>query len=242
VIDPDALTAALRLTRKTIASELHAELEATYQALTPPADAPFTIEQQAVSSRALRNVCLAYLAKLGDTTRAAAQFESASCMTDSLAAVQALVAWPGADRDKALETFYARAKANKEALVINKWFAVQASADTPDALDAVKALMEHEAFDETNPNTLRSVVNTFAGANPAAFHKADGSGYEFIAEQVVAIDKRNPQVAARLANAFNTWRRFGDERQALMKAALEKIRDTPGLSKDTFEIAKRSLA
>jgi len=115
-------------------------------------------------------------------------------------------------------------------------------ASTPDALETVKGLMSHEAFDANNPNTLRSVVNTFAGANPAAFHKADGSGYKFIGDQVIEIDKRNPQVAARLCNAFNTWRRFGAERQELMKGELARIKASPGLSKDTFEIASRSLA
>ena len=86
------------------------------------------------------------------------------------------------------------------------------------------------------------MINTFAGANPAAFHAADGSGYDFVAEQVVALDKRNPQVAARLATAFNSWRRFDESRQELMKGALLRIKETQGLSKDTFEIASRSLA
>merc|ERR1719460_569792 len=122
-------------------------------------------------------------------------------MSESIGAVAGLASLPGAARDEALGTFYARAKANKEPLVINKWFAIQAGADTPDALAAVKALMGHESFEMSNPNTVRSVVNTFAGANQPHFHAADGSGYDFICEQVLALDKLNPQVAARLAGA-----------------------------------------
>ena len=109
--------------------------------------------------RALRNTCLGYLSKLGDDAAKAlclAQFKGASCMTESLAAVNCLASHPGAARDEALGEFYARAKANKENLVINKWFAMQASADSPDALHVVKSLMEHESFEFTNPNTVRS--------------------------------------------------------------------------------------
>jgi len=241
-IEPEGLLAALKATRKALATQLQPELAAAHDALAPPEGVPFSIDADAVGKRRLRNVCLGYLSKLADDARSLAQFRSASCMTDSLAAVRALVEAPGAARDEALGTFYERAKANKEALVVNKWFAVQAMAGTDDALETVKGLMAHEAFDGNNPNTLRSVVNTFAGANPGGFHKADGSGYSFIAEQVIDIDKRNPQVAARLCNSFNTWRRFGGERQQLMKAALERIKESPGLSKDTFEIASRSLA
>ncbi|KAL1527518.1 hypothetical protein AB1Y20_008908 [Prymnesium parvum] len=241
-IEPDSLLAALKATRKAIARQLHSELAAAYDALAPPAGAAFTLEPEAVGRRRLRNVCLSYLAKLGDEDRALAQFRSATCMTESIAAVRALVESPGAARDEVLSTFYERAKANKEALVINKWLAVQAAADTPDALETVKSLMAHESFDANNPNTLRSVVNTFAGANPAGFHKADGSGYRFISEQVIDIDKRNPQVAARLCNAFNTWRRYSGARQDMMKGELMRIKESPGLSKDTFEIASRSLA
>ena len=144
-------------------------------------------------------------------------------------------------RAEALGTFYDRAKANNEALVINKWFSVQAMADTPTACADVQALMAHEAFDANNPNRFRSLVNTFAAANPNAFHAKDGSGYAFIADQTIALDKKNPQVAARLAGSFNTWRRHDGARQALMKEQLERIAAN-AKSKDTKEIVGRSLA
>merc|ERR1719421_610987 len=147
-------------------------------------------------------------------------------MTETVGALAPLATLPGAARDAAFASFYERAKANKEALVINKWFAMQASADVPGALDGVRALLAHEAFDASNPNRYRAVVNTFAGANPAHFHAADGSGYAFVADETIAMDKRNPQVAARLAGAFNMWKKFDARRQALMRAQLERIRAT----------------
>ena len=124
-------------------------------------------------------------------------------MTESVGALGPLATLPGAARDACLSTFYEKAKANNEGLVINKWFAMQAAADVPGALDNVKALLNHEAFDASNPNRYRAVVNTFAGANPAHFHAADGSGYKFVADETIAMDGRNPQVAARLAGSFN---------------------------------------
>ena len=162
-------------------------------------------------------------------------------MTDELAALRCLAGTPGAERDAALDAFVGRAVANKEPLVVNKWLSVQAAADVPDALDRVRSLMSHPAFDAANPNAFRALVNTFAGANPAGFHRADGAGYEFIADQVIELDARNPQVAARLASAFNTWRRHDEARQALMKAQLERIQ-AAAKSKDTLEIVQRSLA
>ena len=125
--------------------------------------------------------------------------------------------------------------------MINKWLGVQAMADKPTALEDVKALTTHEGYDASNPNAFRSLINAFAAGNPAAFHKKDGSGYEFIADQVIEVDKRNPQVAARLASSFNAWRRHDEGRQALMKAQLERIAEQAS-SKDTKEIVSRTLA
>ena len=163
-------------------------------------------------------------------------------MTDSLAGLKALVPHPGPARDEVSETFYARAKANSEALVINKWFAVHAMTFSADALTRVKALMTHEAYDATNPNRVRSLISMFANANPAAFHHLDGSGYAFIADQVIDIGSRNPQVAARLCNTLSTWKKHDEKRQKLMTSQLERIRDSKGVSKDVLEVATKSLA
>jgi len=244
-VDPAALCGALKFARRGLAEALRPELTAKYEALVPPSGEEFNTAPATVGRRALRNTCLGYLSKLGDDDAQALcleQFRGATCMTESVAAVNCLASHPGAARDQALGEFYARAKANKETLVINKWFAMQAGADSPDALAVVKALMEHESFEFNNPNTVRSVVNTFAGANQQHFHAADGSGYDFICEQTLKLDKLNPQVAARLAGSFGQWRRYEPARGELMRQALERIKSTDGVSKDTFEIASKSLA
>ena len=107
-------------------------------------------------------------------------------------------------------------------------------------VSAVQALLKHEAYD-TNPNRVRALISTFANANPAAFHALDGSGYDFVGTQVLDLGQRNPQVAARLCKAFSDWKKYGPARQALMKAQLVRIRDTPGVSKDVYEVATRSI-
>ena len=92
--------------------------------------------------------------------------------------------------------------------MVDKWFALQATAQRPDALDAVSALLHHEAFTLANPNRVRSLIGAFAQGNPTSFHRADGAGYAFVADHVLALDKRNPQVASRLAQPFGRWRRY----------------------------------
>jgi len=230
--------------RKSLALQLRAEFRAVYASLAPPKGEKFSVAAEAVGRRRLRNVCLDYLSTIGDDESVAlclSHFREANTMTDSLAALKALDPWPGAARDEVSAAFYERAKANSEALVINKWFAVQASTFAPDAVERVKALLQHEAYDATNPNRVRAVVSMFANANPAAFHALDGSGYEFIANQVLGLGQRNPQVAARLCKAFSEWKKHDEARQMLMKKQLHRIRDTEGLSKDVFEVAARSL-
>ena len=238
--DPGLLCAALKSVKRQLAAAFEAELAALYDSLA--SDAAFSVEAAEVGRRRLRNACLGILSRLdGQEFRAAAHYDAADCMTDRLAAAVALAGAASPERDRVLGDFFATAKASKADLVVNKWFALQASADADDALATVRALVAHPDFTRTNPNRYRSVVNTFAGANPAAFHAADGGGYDFVRDEVIATDKLNPQVAARLAGAFGNWRKFDAPRQAKMKACLEAIRDAEGLSKDTYEIASRSL-
>ena len=242
VIDADAIVGSLKFMRRALAAEHRSTLLDVYHSLA--SDAPYAVDEAQVGARRLRNACLGYLVKLGadDTTDLARrQFQSATCMTDSIAALSALAALPGAARDESMATFIARAQANKETLVINKWLAVQAAADVPDAVGAVRSLMSHDAYDGGNPNAIRSLLSTFAMANPGSFHKKDGSGYAFIAQQVIELDRRNPQVAARLASSFNMWRRHDPARQDLMRAQLELIA-AGATSNDTKEIVGRALA
>ena len=194
------------------------------------------------------NLCLDYLNAVEGPERAFAQFKGANCMTDKLAALGALV---GKDpegcpeRAEALQAFYDDAAG--DFLVVNKWFGIQASCDLESSaagpgatLSAVKDLVAHPDFTWTNPNRMRSVVSVFAG-NMAAFHAADGSGYEFVGDVVLKVDKINNQIAARLAGSFSLWRKYDEVRQELMKAQLRRIKESEGVSKDVFEIAKKSL-
>jgi aminopeptidase N len=126
--------------------------------------------------------------------------------------------------------------------VLDKWFSVQALTRLPDAVEKVLALSQHADFSLKNPNRLRSLIATFCSANPVHFNRADAAGYRFLADSVIELDPMNPQVSARLVSLFNQWRRFDPDRQALMKAQLERIAAQPGLSKDVFEIVGRALA
>ncbi|HKB84392.1 MAG TPA: aminopeptidase N [Burkholderiales bacterium] len=240
-IDPDAIHSIRRSLRKQIATALKNELLSAYRTSTAPQ--PYSPDARSAGQRALRNLCLGYLMELDDAQARAlclAQFDAADNMTDAMAALSALANAEGGERDAALQKFYGKWK--DEALVLDKWFAVQATSRLPDTLSVVKRLMRHPAFTLANPNRVRSVVGSFCHGNQVRFHAADGSGYAFAADQIAAIDPLNPQVAARLARSFDRWRKFDAARRAHAQAALERIRDTAGLSKDTFEVVTRALA
>ena len=160
-------------------------------------------------------------------------------MTDRQGALGILVSTEAPERQAALDAFYQRF--HDDPLVLDKWFALQAAAQRSDSVDQVLKLAKHPDFTMTNPNRLRSLAGMFAG-NHWTFHSADGRGYQFLADTIIAADKINPQIAARLVPAFGRWRRFEPNRGAMMKPALERIVATPGLSKDVFEQASKSLA
>ena len=160
-------------------------------------------------------------------------------MTDRQGALGILVSLDVPERQATLDAFYARF--HDDPLVLDKWFALQAAAQRPDTVDEALHLAGHEDFTISNPNRLRSLAGTFAG-NHWAFHSPDGRGYAFLADMILAADKFNPQVAARMVPAFGRWRRFEPKRAELMRQTLERIVATPGLSKDVFEQASKSLA
>jgi aminopeptidase N len=170
---------------------------------------------------------------------AKAQFDAADNMTDRQGALGVLVSLEATEREAALGAFYERFR--NEPLVLDKWFALQAVAQRPDTVGQVLRLSRHPDFRITNPNRLRALAGNF-GANHWAFHSADGRGYLFLADMIIAADKLNPQVAARLVPPFGRWRRFEPKRSELMRQALERITAAPGLSKDVFEQASKSLA
>ena len=167
------------------------------------------------------------------------QFDQANNMTDSVAALAILIDKPGSQKDKALETFYDRWKS--DAIVLDKWFSLQAMTQVPGALNLIKRLVDHPDFSNRNPNRFRSVISVLSISNPVTFHNISGDGYRFIADQIIGVDKLNPQVAARTANAFGQWKRYDRDRRDLMRHELERIKNTEGLSRDTLEMVNRML-
>jgi len=241
VADVDAIHAARDMARAAIGQALRAELRATYDRLTDAGD--YRIDGAAIGRRALRNVCLSYLAANGaadGVALAKAQFDAAQNMTDVLASLAVLSAIECPERRAALEAFHARWHGDD--LVLDKWFAIQAMSPLPATPDAVRALARHPDYDLKNPNRVRALVASFASGNQVRFHDASGRGYGFLADTIIQLDPVNTQIAARLVPPLGQWRRMDPARQALMKQELQRILDAPGLSKGTYEMASRSIA
>jgi aminopeptidase N len=240
VVDPDAIHAVRNLLKRGLAGAFRKELLEAYRAHRVPG--PYSPDAASAGKRALRNAALALLMELDDAESRALcmrQFESADNMTDALAALALLADRDGPEREPALAAFYGKWK--DEALVVDKWLSVQATTRLPSALADVKRLMAHPAFSLRNPNKVYALIGGFRG-NQLRFHAVDGAGYAFLAEQIIALDAINPQVAARMARGFDRWRKFDAGRQAHARAALERIRDTQNISKGVLEIATRALA
>ena len=239
VIDVDGIAAALRFLRRDLGHELAAAWLATYEASRDRGE--YSIEPAAIGRRALKNACLGWLAWGGEGAGLGLdQYRSADNMTDRLAALRIACDVGLADRDALLDDFYAAWK--HEPLVVNKWLSLQASTESDDAPERIVALTRHPAFTMSNPNRVRAVFGAFAMSNMMGFHRRDGAGYRIIADAVIELDRRNPPIAARLLTSLGRWRRFDPARKQLMKAELERIVATTGLSKDCYEIASKSLA
>ena len=238
-IDVDAIHHVRQFVMQTLARHFKAQLLALYAANHV---VEYSNDKQAIHQRRLKNCVLNYLCRVNDEDSvqlASEQFEHASNMSDSEAALENLLKLNTPLCDNALNDFYTRWK--DDPLVIDKWFSLQARAQGNNRLDKVLRLLEHPAFKLTNPNRFRALVISFCHLNPVHFHSADGRGYQFLADQVLCLDALNPQVAARAVAAFNQWKRYDPARQALMKARLEHIVRQPDLSKDVYEIVSRAL-
>ena len=238
-IHVDALVAAREFVVREIARAARPAFERAY-ALHRPKE-PYAPTQAQIGPRMLRNACLRYLVAIDDAPAralAVAQFDAADNMTDAVATLAAVNHSIAAEREALFARF--EAKWRDEPLVLDKWFA-QAASLRPDTLARVRALLAHPKFDARNPNRVRALVATFARRNWLAFHQPDGSGYAFVTDQILSFDRRNPQLAASLAGAFNLWRRFAEPRRTLQRAALEKIASAPELSPDVAEIVERNL-
>ncbi|KAG1656781.1 hypothetical protein FOA52_007829 [Chlamydomonas sp. UWO 241] len=242
--DPVLLYEVRMFVVRQLAARLRPELEAAMKANEDAPGEPYAFNSAACARRALKNKSLAMLASLAqeDTTRLALErYQGATNMTDTIAALSALVELKGPERATALDAFYGRWKA--EPLVLLKWLGLQAMSNAPGNLELVKTLeADPSAFNVSNPNNCYSLYLGFA-RSPINFHAADGSGYKWMADSVLKVDKINHQVAARMASAFTTYRQYDTERQAMMKAQLQRIVDhqKEGLSENVYEIASKTL-
>jgi len=239
VVDPQAIHTARQFMRRTQARELAPELLAQYEAnLTP---GPYSPDAQSAGKRGLKNLALAYLMidpGPAELKLAQQQFDEATNMTDRAAALVSLI-HSGVDASAYLQRFYDEFAG--EALVIDKWFAMQGACPHT-GIAKVRELMQHPAFNVKNPNRARSLLFSYCNANPAQFHARDGSGYALWAENVTTLNAINPQVAARLARSLDRWRRYVPELQEQMRRALEKVASSPGLSNDVNEVVSKALA
>jgi aminopeptidase N len=241
VVDPDAVYRARLWVKGELARSLRPQLEALYRA--NHRDEAGRFDAEAIGRRRIKNVCLSYLAELGDPVIHALcsdQFEQAGTMTDQIAALGCIVNGASPRKEDCLERFYRQWE--REVLVIDKWFALQAGCHLPGALATVKRLLQHPAYDIGVPNRVRALVGAFCQGNAVRFHEPDGAGYAFLGDQVIALDAINPQVAARMCGPLTQWRRYDAGRQRLMQQQLQRIAGTEGISRDVYEVAGKSLA
>ena len=241
VVDVDAIHTVREATRGEIGRVLSMEFASAYRALADSGS--YQIDGGSIGRRALRNICLAYLAAADAKEGAAlakAQFDARANMTDVLAALMVLADLDRPERPAALARFFAAWW--RDELVIDKWFALQARSSLPGTVHRVRQLTLHPAFERKNPNRVRALVGAFAQGNQARFHDASGDGYVFLADEVIILDPVNPTTAARLVQPLGAWRRHGTARQDLMRQQLERVLAAPNLSKNTYEMASKSLA
>ncbi|MDB6063100.1 MAG: pepN [Verrucomicrobiaceae bacterium] len=242
VVDVPAIHAAREAARLQIAQGLRERLWRAYRA--NQSNAPYAATAQQIAQRSLKNISLAYLMLLEEADIVAAsveQFTQAQNMTDVMAALTTLVnSHQDAHKADVLERFYQRWQ--HEPLVVNQWFQVQVACALPGTLEHVRQLMQHEEFDIKNPNKVRAVVGAFAAQNTVNFHQLDGEGYRFLADQVIVLNKLNPQIASRQLAPLSKWQKYPAPVQARMIAELRRIAAEPNLSSDVFEIVEKSLA
>jgi aminopeptidase N len=241
IIDPTAIHEARRFVMRSLAAALRQTLLAVYY--TNQDTGPYRPDQEAVGRRSLKNICLMYLMELnepGVRKLCLEQFLTAGNMTDVVAALAALANTDCAERQQALDSFLLKWKDDQ--LVMDKWLSIQAVSSLPETLSRVKTLTGHPAFNLRNPNKVRALIGAFTQGNSVRFHEPGGEGYVFLADNVLALDPLNPQIAARLVSPFTMWKRYDEQRAQLMRAQLERIRRAPNLSKDVHEIVSKSLA
>lgn len=239
-IDVNAIHQARCLLEATLASQMEPVFIKTVERCSK--SDPLSISGPAMADRSLKNLALSYLGSLNQNTTTQLildHFNLAQNMTDELAAFKILSEINPETKDIAVQAFYSKWEHDK--LVLDKWFAVQGGSSLKDTLGKMKKLITHPDFSIKNPNKVRSLIYMFAMQNPVNFHKKNGEGYKFIADQIILLDTINHQVAARLSSCFNHWKRYDEIRKALMKKELERILCVQTLSKNVYEIVSRAL-
>jgi aminopeptidase N len=239
-IKVEKLYQAKEFIKKSLADALEIEFLSVYNQNFVEGD--YQVNSVDVAKRSLKNTCLSYLMYTNnpDIMRLCQQqYDNANNMTDSITAFTLYVHHQSEGYDKILSEFYNKWKDN--ALVMDKWFSLQATSPAPGTLNKVIELMEHEGFSLENPNKVRALIAAFTAGNMLHFHQTSGKGYEFLADQVIALDKFNPQIASRMVSYFNNWKIFDDSLQKMMKQQLERIHKIKNLSPDVFEIVDKAL-
>ncbi len=240
IVDFEGIHLAREGVLKMIAKKFQAQFSAIYNAHHKDESGDFSPE--AIGRRRVKNACLAFLSKLNSPdihALAQSQFENAKNMTDQMAALVAIVHNNHPTKAACLEKFYSQWQ--NEPLVIDKWFALQASSPAADAFEIVQNLRSHTAFDMKNPNRVRSLIGAFSQTNPVHFHAANGQGYAFLTDAILELNAINPQVASRMITPLTAWRKAETARQLLMKSQLQRLIDTKDISNDVFELASKSL-
>lgn len=239
VVDVDVIYQAHRWLEQALASKLSSLWLAAYERCQN--SDVYQYDKHQIAGRMLKNVALNYLGVLPENQQLVAeQYQAQHNMTDVLAALRIMLQQQHPQADDALQSFYQRWQDDN--LVIDKWFTLQAQTQNDSALQTAQALLQHPDFSLKNPNRVRSLLGVFSRLNLVGFHRADGAGYQMVAEQIMQLDALNPQIAARMLGPFTHWKRYDDNRQQLMRAALQQILQREGVSKDVYEIASKSLA
>lgn len=240
VVDPDAIYKARQILKKAIKSKFKAELVKVYE-LCAGCEV-YGITPESMGRRTLRAVLLSYITATSGTgcaARAENHYNTANNMTDRMTALSNLLGNKNAAREDILQGFYDKYK--DYALVMDKWFGIQASSVRDDIFEQLEMLKNHADFSMTNPNRVRSLYSAFAMNNPVAFHDKSGRGYDFLKDAIIELNELNPQIAARMVTPLREWRRYTPDRQEKMKAALQEIADLPNLSPNVFELVTKSL-
>ena len=244
VVDVNAIHHVREFCKQMLAFELMDEFVSAYKTCQ---DEEYLLTPEAMGQRSLKNTCLAYMmCSQTETARkiaiemAQTQYEKANNMTDQISALRCLVHYTKDEGSQALNSFYEQW--SEDALVIDKWFIVQATSTGFNAFQRVQALLEHDAFDFSVPNRVRSLVGAFSQSNAIEFHHLSGQGYQFLADVVIKLNATNPQIAARLLLPLIQWKNYNASRQLMMKSQLQRISETPNLAKDVFEITEKGLA